>query len=61
MGRPFAAEHADRIRDYLAHKPKGKFGKHRYEPEDWGYTKDEIRPRTRPYVDAYGVVLEDGD
>lgn len=61
MGRPFAASHADRIRDYLAHKPKGKFGKHRYEPEDWGYTKDEIRARTRAYVDAFGVVLEESD
>ena len=61
LGRPFAPEHADRIRDYLAHKPKGKFGKHRYGPEDWGYTKDELRQSTRPYVDAYDVVLEDAD
>ena len=61
IGRPFAAGHADQIRDYLAHKPKGKFGKHQYEPEDWGYTKEEIRARTRGYVEAYGVVLEEGD
>jgi hypothetical protein len=61
IGRPFAAGHGEQIRDYLANKPKGKFGKHRYEPEDWGYTKDELRARTRGYVEAYGVVLEDGD
>jgi hypothetical protein len=61
IGRPFAAGHGDQIRDYLAHKPKGKFGKHKYGPEDWGYTKEEIRERTRGYVEAYGVVLEEGD
>lgn len=59
IGRPFAPEHATRIRDYLANKPKDKHGKHRYEPEDWGYTKAEIRERTRSYIDAYGVALED--
>lgn len=61
IGRPFASDHASRIRDYLAHKPKNKYGKHRYEPEDWGYTKAEIRERTRPYIEAFGVALEDGD
>jgi len=60
IGRPFTSEHATRIRDYLAHKPKGKFGKHRYEPEEWGFTAAEIRERTRAYTDAYGVALEDG-
>ncbi|HPG25320.1 MAG: sulfotransferase [Spirochaetaceae bacterium] len=59
IGRPFAADYAARIRDYLAHKPKNKFGKHRYEPEDWGYTKAEIRASTQAYVEAYGVSLED--
>lgn len=59
IGRPFAPEHATRIRDYLAAKPKDKHGKHRYAPEDWGYTRAEIRERTRSYVDAYGVALED--
>lgn len=61
MGRPFASEHATTIRDYLAHKPKDKFGKHKYAPEDWGYTKAEIREKTKGYVEAYGVVLEEGD
>lgn len=59
VGRSFPSDFAGRIRDYLAHKPKGKFGRHRYEPEDWGYTKDELRRATRPYVEAYGVALED--
>jgi len=59
MGRPFDESHAERIRTYLAAKPKGKFGKHEYLPEDWGLTRAELREKTRAYVEAYGVELED--
>jgi len=58
MGRPFTTVHADRIRNYLADKPKGKFGSHRYDVADWGYTPDEVRSKTEAYVKAYGVELE---
>jgi len=58
MGRRFEPELADRIRRYLADKPKGKHGSHRYDPSDWGYTDEEIRERTQGYVQAYGVELE---
>lgn len=61
MGRPFDASHADRIRDYIDRKPKGKFGSHRYDPEDWGFSRDAIREQTRAYVEAYGVELEGED
>lgn len=59
MGRPFHAEHATRIRRYLEEKPKGKFGSHRYDLADWGYTHEGIRSKTRDYVEAFGVELED--
>lgn len=59
MGRPFDASHAERIRSYVAAKPRGKFGAHAYAPEDWGFTKAGVRERTRAYVEAYGVELED--
>jgi len=59
MGREFTPEHADRIRQYLAEKPKGKFGSHRYDVEDWGYTRDGVREKTKAYVEAFGVKLED--
>jgi hypothetical protein len=58
MGRPFLGEHADEIRAYIANKPKGKFGKHRYSPEQWGFEPGEIREQTRAYTDYYGVTLE---
>jgi hypothetical protein len=59
MGRPFRPEHADRIRNYLAEKPKGKFGRHRYDVSDWGYSPNDVRRSTKSYVDAFGVELED--
>ncbi len=61
MGRAFDPAHARLVREYLANKPKGKFGKHRYDPEDWSYTAAELRARTLPYVEAYGVGLESDD
>jgi Sulfotransferase family len=59
MGRPFGTEHANRIRRYLAEKPKGKFGSHRYDVADWGYSREEIRSKTSAYVEAFEVELED--
>jgi hypothetical protein len=59
MGRPFATEYAERIRKYLAEKPKGKFGVHKYTPEEWGFSKSALRAQLAPYIEAFGVELED--
>lgn len=59
MGRRFDETHARRIRDYLDAKPKGKFGAHRYELEDWGFTREGIREASRAYVETHGIELED--
>ena len=59
MRRPFTDEHADRIRRYLADKPKGKFGKHRYTPEEWGFTAAELHEQLAPYIEHFGVALEE--
>jgi hypothetical protein len=58
MGRPFTTTHADRIRRYLADKPKGKFGIHHYTPEEWGFTAPGLREKLAPYVSHFGVALE---
>ena len=58
MGRAFTDSHADAVLDYLAHKPKGKFGVHRYQPEDWGFTAEGLRSELAPYIDHYGVARE---
>jgi len=59
MNRPFHGEHADAIRRYIDAKPKGKFGKHEYSPEEWGFDPATLRERMRPYTDHYGITLED--
>jgi hypothetical protein len=58
MGRPFLGEHADAIRRYIAAKPKGKFGQHKYSPEEWGFDSRKLREKMLPYTDHYGVALE---
>jgi hypothetical protein len=59
MGREFTSAHAERIRTYLAEKPRGKFGVHKYTPEEWGFTRDELRRSLAPYVSTFGIELED--
>ncbi|MCW5889528.1 MAG: sulfotransferase [bacterium] len=58
MGRALTPEHAERVRAYLRHKPKGKFGTHQYAPEDWGMTAAGLRADLAPYVEHFGVALE---
>jgi len=58
MGRAFGDDHAERIRAYLANKPQGKFGVHRYTPEEWGFTADGLRAQAARYVDYFGVAPE---
>ena len=58
MGRDFTDNHAAAVLDYLAHKPKGKFGVHRYQPEDWGFTAESLREAMAPYIDHFGVAIE---
>ena len=58
MGRDFTDAHARAVLSYLEHKPKGKFGMHRYQPEDWGYTAESLRDALAPYIEHYGVARE---
>ncbi len=58
MGLQFPDAYAAAVGDYLAAKPKGKFGVHRYQPEDWGYTADGLRTAMAPYLDHFGVATE---
>ncbi len=58
IGRDFQPHHADAIRRYVAEKPKGKFGTHRYAPEDWGFDPERIHREMKPYMEYYGVPAE---
>jgi sulfotransferase family protein len=51
--------HHDRIvRDYLASKPKGKHGEHRYTFADVGLDESSVRATFARYVSHYGITEE---
>ena len=58
MGRDFSATRGERVRAYVREKPKGKFGTHQYTPEDWGFTAKALRSQLPPYIEHFGVALE---
>jgi hypothetical protein len=58
FGLAFAPESERRMRAYLAAKPKGRHGEHRYEFRHTGFDLAEERERFRPYRERYGVPAE---
>jgi sulfotransferase family protein len=58
FGIDFSAEAERRMRAYLASKPKGKHGEHRYEFGQTGFDLAAERERFRAYRERYGVVSE---
>ena len=58
IGRPFTDEHRRAVVDYLAAKPRGKHGIHRYTAADWGFDVDEVRAPLADYLAEVGVALE---
>jgi hypothetical protein len=58
MNRPFLGQHGDAIRRYVDTKPKGKFGRHEYSAEEWGFDPAQLREKMLPYTDHYGIALE---
>ena len=58
LGLDWPAGHDARIRDYLAAKPKGKHGEHRYSFEAVGLDEDHVRATFAAYVAHYGITEE---
>lgn len=56
--KPFDQSYIDAIKNYLDHKPKGKHGKHSYQPEDWGLNTDILKAEAKPYLESYQVKSE---
>ena len=50
--------HDRRVRDYLAAKPKGKHGAHRYSFADVGLDEESVRATFARYVSYYGITEE---
>jgi hypothetical protein len=58
FGLRLSAEAEARMRAYLAAKPKGKHGAHRYDFAATGLELEAERERFRPYQERYGVPSE---
>jgi hypothetical protein len=59
LGLTMAPELPDRIRAYLAARPQGHAGAHRYSLDDYGLDAATIRADLGPYLDASAVTPED--
>jgi len=60
IDRELTAEHREAIGRYLAAKPRGKHGAHRYSAEDWGFDAGTLRADLAGYMGRFGVPVEGG-
>jgi hypothetical protein len=58
IGRDLTAEHRAAVTRYLAAKPRGKHGVHRYTAEDWGFDPAALRTGLAGYMDRFAVPIE---
>lgn len=49
---------AERMRAYLAEKPRGKHGMHRYQLADFGIDRERLRQRYAAYVERFAIPEE---
>jgi hypothetical protein len=58
FGMVLPARSASKIAGYVADKPNGGYGEHRYSFEDHGLNEQEERAKFRPYMVRFGVTAE---
>lgn len=58
MGREFLGEHADAIRAYIARRPKGALGVHKYTATEWGVDANAVYKTMEAYTDHHQIELE---
>ena len=58
LGLTMGSEVPDRIRSYLAARPQGHAGAHRYSPEEYGLDAATIRADLAPYLETFAVPTE---
>ncbi|MEO9968431.1 MAG: sulfotransferase [Hyphomonadaceae bacterium] len=57
FGRDYTDEAATAMKDYLTNRPREKYGKHIYSPEQFGFTKETYDPVFAEYVEQYASYL----
>jgi hypothetical protein len=59
IGHELTDGHREAITSYLAAKPRGQHGTHRYTAEDWGFDAAALRTDLADYIDRFAVPVED--
>lgn len=59
FGEEVGPLHARRMRAFLEHRPADLFGRHRYDPADFGWTYAGIDAEFKEYIDRYGIETAD--
>jgi hypothetical protein len=54
-GEEVSPLHARRMRAFLAQRPQDAFGRHRYDPEDFGWTYAQLAAEFGGYTERYGI------
>jgi Sulfotransferase family len=54
-GEDVGALHARRMRAFLEQRPQDAFGRHRYDPADFGWTYPGLASEFKDYIERYGI------
>ena len=55
FNEPLTAEAATAMQAFMDNNPQGKHGKHTYQLEDYGLTKEQIRAHFKDYVERFKI------
>lgn len=55
FGEEVGSLHARRMRGFLDHRPQDRFGRHRYDPADFGWTYAGLDAEFEDYIERYGI------
>ena len=58
LGYPLDPATVETMRTYRTENPKDKRGVHRYGPEDFGLSREQLDRDFAPYREHYGIVRE---
>ena len=58
LGYELRPDTSQQMSAFLRENPKDKRGAHRYEPEDFGLTREQLDSDFATYCDHYGIARE---
>ena len=59
FGEEVGSLHARRMHAFLEHRPQDRFGRHRYDPADFGWTYAGLASEFADYIERFHVQIGD--